>query len=111
MGTRAQYWYQIVSIFGTIEVMATNLRLSAAAAAALRDEARRRGRSQQDLLREAVDRFLGRAPEGGGTEQPALARAIAAGLVRPPAPYRDVVPTIELPQGDTSHGLLDRDDR
>lgn len=38
--------------------MATNLRLRPEAETALRKEAERTGRSQQDLIREALDRYL-----------------------------------------------------
>lgn len=86
--------------------MSTNLRLTAESAAALRDEADRSGRSQQDLIREAVDRFLGLDSNAGACE-----RAVAAGLVRPPSAFRDVTPTIELSDGRSVLDLLDRDDR
>lgn len=67
--------------------------------------AQRTGRSQQDLLREAVDRHLGLSPAKSSRE-----RAVRDGLVEPPTPFRDVVPSIELPGGLTSLDLLDRDD-
>ena len=84
--------------------MATNLRLSEQAAAALRDAARQSGRSQQDLLREAVDRFLGL-----GSAQRSRERAVAAGLVKAPSPFDDVVPSITLRRGVATADLLDRD--
>lgn len=84
--------------------MATNLRLSREAAAALRDAAERTGRSQQDLLREAVDRLLGLTPDG------TRRRAVTAGLVEAPTPFRDVTPDIELPEHVHTLDLLDRDD-
>lgn len=86
--------------------VATNLRLSPAAAAALRVAADEQGRPQQELLREAVDRYLGLSPELGSRE-----RAVAAGIVRRPAPFRHVPAWIELPPGVTSLDLLDRDER
>jgi len=84
--------------------VAVNLRLSDDAAAALRAASRRTGRSQQELLREAVDRYL-------GLERPATAReqAIASGLVRPPTEFRDFEPTVQLRAGVTTADLLDRD--
>jgi hypothetical protein len=85
--------------------VATNLRLDQAAAAALRAAAKERGRSQQDLLREAVARFLGLDVEGGSRE-----RAVTAGLVKPPAPFQDVVPSIKLRRGVSTADLLGRDD-
>ncbi len=84
--------------------VSTNLRLNEAAAAALREAARRSGRSQQDLLREAVDRFLGLGEETSSRD-----RALAQGLVRAPSPFRDVSPSVPLARGVTTLGLLDRD--
>ena len=84
--------------------MATNLRLSPAAAEALRAAAERSGRSQQDLLREAVDRFLGLP---GKTD---LDRAIESGRVKRPSAFRDVRPLGALPGTLTTLDLLDRDD-
>jgi len=85
--------------------MATNLRLSEQTAAALRDAARRSGRSQQDLLREAVERFLGL-----GNESATRDRAVSTGLVKAPSNFRDVVPNITLKRGLNTRDLLDRDD-
>ncbi|WP_250285730.1 hypothetical protein [Frankia sp. CiP1_Cm_nod2] len=89
-----------------------NLRLRPEAEAALRAEADRSGRSQQEILREAVDRHLRTLAAGGpaslGTREPLL----TAGIVLPPrTPYRRVTPTLTLPEGTTSLDLLDRDDR
>lgn len=84
--------------------MATNLRLSEAAADALRRTAESTGRSQQQLLREAVDRYLGLASPGSDRE-----RARTAGLVRAGTPFRDVEPTVQLPHGGTTRHLLDPD--
>ena len=85
--------------------MSTNLRLSAEAAQALREAARRSGRSQQELLREAVDRYLG-LNRGAGTRD----RAIAAGIVRAPSPFRDTKPVLRLRRGVSSLDLLDREE-
>jgi Ribbon-helix-helix protein, copG family len=85
--------------------MATNLRLSPEAAAALRAAARKSGRSQQELLREAVDQFLGLNRNASECD-----RAVRSGLVRPPTAFRDTTPVIELPRGTSSLDLLDRDD-
>ena len=85
--------------------MATNLRLSEAAAQALRKAAEASGRSQQDLLREAVDRYLGLDTSVSDRE-----RARAAGLVRPGRPFRDVVPTVQLARGRSTRDLLQADD-
>lgn len=86
--------------------MATNLRLSEEMAAALRDRAESTGRSQQDLLREAVARYLGLHESSNDREQ-----ALAVGAVAMPTPYRRVTATIKLPAGLSSLDLLDRDDR
>lgn len=86
--------------------MATNLRLSERTAHLLRARADQTGRSQQDLLREAVDRYLGVEEQQSDRE-----RAIASGLVAIPTPYRRVEPRIALADGVTSLDLLDRDER
>lgn len=87
--------------------MAMNLRLGAEAEAALRAEAQRTGRSQQDLLREAVAQYLGLI-----TGPTVLDPLIAHGKVDPPrVPYRDVRPCLRLDHGESSVDLLDRDDR
>ena len=85
--------------------MATNLRLRDEAAEALRRASERTGRSQQTLIREAVDRYLGLADE-----QTDLDRAVAEGRVRPPSPFQDVVPSTSV-GGLTTLDLLDRDER
>lgn len=85
--------------------MAVNLRLDQEAEEALRAEAQRTGRSQQDLLREAVNQYLGLIPTQGPTND--LERLIAEGKVRRGTPYRDVTPRITLPEGMTSADLLD----
>lgn len=90
--------------------MATNLRLRPATEKALREEAARTGRSQQDLIREALDRFLGlieHVPARRSMED-----LIAAGIVRPAAePFRRAHRLLKLPEGVTSLDLLDREDR
>lgn len=85
--------------------MATNLRLRDDAAEALRQASERTGRSQQNLIRDAVDRYLGLVGD-----QTDLDRAVAQGLVRPPAPFRDVRPSTTL-ASVSSLDLLDRDER
>lgn len=84
--------------------MSTNLRLGEDAVAALRDAARRSGRSQQDLLREAVNQYLGL----GSCDNP-RDRAVSAGLVKAPSPFTDVEPDVALPAGLAVRDLLDRD--
>jgi hypothetical protein len=84
--------------------MATNLRLDERAAAALRAAARATGRSQQELLREAVDRYLGLRATSDRE------RAVASGLVEDPSPLVDFAAGIALPAGVGVLDLLDRDD-
>lgn len=90
--------------------MATNLRLGPEAEQALRAEAARTGRSQQELLREAVDRYLGLGPAA-----PALTarEALVAreGVLPARSPYRELDTLKPLPHGTSSTDLLDRDDR
>jgi len=89
--------------------VATNLRLRPATEAALRDAAERTGRSQQDLIREAVDQYL---EHGLAPKRSSLQQLIDAGLVVPSRiPYRRAENPITLPEGMTTADLLDRDDR
>ena len=89
--------------------MATNLRLRAETENALRAEAERTGRSQQELIREALDRYLGVRVTPGSRS---MDRLIASGAVIPPeVPYRRPHRLITLPDGITSLDLLDREDR
>lgn len=85
--------------------MSTNLRLSDRAARALREASKRTGRSQQELLREATDVYLGLTEHGQS-----LTRAVANGAVKPPTAFVDVVPSVRLANGQTTVDLLDRDD-
>lgn len=87
--------------------MATNLRLRPETEAALRDEASRRGMSQQAVIREALDRHLG-LTEASVAE----ARLVAqVAVVAPRLPYRSATELIELPSGVTSADLLDHSER
>lgn len=93
--------------------MATNLRLHPDAELALRSEAERTGRSQQDILREALDRYLHRTTtprvRPGRTDREGL---VASGAVLSPrTPYRRVTPSHVAAEGTTSLDLLDRTDR
>ena len=85
--------------------VATNLRLDERAASALRNESQRTGRSQQELLREAIDRYLGLGGDESGRD-----RAVRSGLVRSPSPFLDAEPSIRLAAGLSTLDLLDRDD-
>ena len=67
------------------------------------------GRSQQELIREALDRYLGVGMTPGSRS---MDRLIASGAVIPPeVPYRRPHRLITLPDGITSLDLLDREDR
>lgn len=87
--------------------MATNLRLRPEAEHALREKSAATGRSQQELIRMAIDEFLGLATPRTAT----LDELIAAGVLTAPRPVRDGVPPLTLPDGMTSADLLDREDR
>jgi len=87
-----------------------NLRLSPEAEEAVRREADRTGRSQQEVIREAIGRHLGLVT-GEGTRSE-LSLMVSMGNVRPPrALSRKVVTRLRLPPGMTSADLLDRGDR
>lgn len=90
--------------------MATNLRLRPEAEEAVRVEAERTGRSQQELIREAVDRYLGTGRPDRPTSEPE--RLVAAGAVLPArTSYRELDGLVPLPKGASTQDLLDRDDR
>jgi hypothetical protein len=90
--------------------MATNLRLRPEAQEAVRAEAQRSGRSQQEVIREAVDRHLGLAPPSELVDE--LAGLIASGVVRPPrVPYRRPRGRLTLLADVTTLHLLERADR
>ena len=86
--------------------MSTNLRLSDELAGALRDAAAQRGQSQQEIVREALAKELGLA-----SDMTSMERAVQAGTVEAPEPFRDVEPTLVLPKGMSSLDLLDRDEQ
>jgi hypothetical protein len=80
--------------------MAMNLRLRPEAAAALRAEAEQQGLSQQEILRRAVDEYLGLTAR---THDPAW-----PDWVDPPSePYREPTVLLTIPEGMTSLELLD----
>jgi Ribbon-helix-helix protein, copG family len=90
--------------------VATNLRLRREVADAVRAAAVESGRSQQEIIREAIDRYLALAPTA--KQENDLGALIVAGTVRPPrAPYRKAGRRLRLSAGVTSADLLDRDDR
>ena len=90
--------------------MAMNLRLTPEAASALQAEAERTGRSQQEIVREAIGRHLHLIEDEARTTDRERARAARA--VRPArVGYRKVTPRLKLPKGTSSLDLLDRNDR
>lgn len=90
--------------------MAMNLRLRPEVEEAVRAEARRSGRSQQEVIREALDRYLGLARRASPAEE--LNELVASGTVRAPrVPYRRPRRRLALPEGVPSAALLDRSDR
>jgi hypothetical protein len=94
---------------GTIGTVAVNLRLAPELASALQAEAERTGRSQQEILREAVARHLHLVDERPGSDREA---ARASQVVQPArVAYRRVTPRLRLPKDTNSLDLLDRDDR
>jgi hypothetical protein len=103
-------WYHHSTDLVPSRPMATNLRLGREAEEAVRREAQRTGRSQQDVIREAVDHHLGLSADPRAPTE--LDEMVAAGVVsRPRSPYRKLARRITLPSGMTSADLLDRDDR
>ncbi len=88
--------------------MATNLRLRPDAEAALREESARTGRSQQELIREAIDRFL---DFGSAAPRTSIDELTARGLLKPPRSSSEPRTRIALPDGMTSLKLLEREDR
>lgn len=86
--------------------MATNLRLPAATELALRQRAERTGRSQQDLIRTALDEYLGLVVPAAQT----LDELVASGVASEPRPLVAVAP-ISLPAELSSLDLLQREDR
>lgn len=92
--------------------MATNLRLNESAAAAVKAEARRSGRSQQDVIRAAVDKYLGLTSTSESAEE--RAKRFLAKAQPPEIPFRTIPESemLPLPPGvESSLELLDREDR
>jgi hypothetical protein len=90
--------------------MAMNLRLSSEAADAVRREAQRTGRSQQEVIRDAIASHLGLGAGEGSRDE--LGSLVSTGTVRPPRAWnRQGAKRLTLPSGVTSADLLDRGDR
>jgi predicted DNA-binding protein len=87
--------------------MTTKLTLSMELASALRAEAERTGKSQREIVAEAVSRHLQPVEARQATSDRDLARA--AGLAQAARmPYRKVRPRLYLPEGTSSLDLLGR---
>lgn len=92
--------------------MATNLRLRPEAETALRAEAARVHRSQQDILRDAVDRYLGLGRiDIESPNEPVHGVVVSTSVKRARSPMRHASRLIALPPTVTSSDLLNRDDR
>jgi uncharacterized protein YoaH (UPF0181 family) len=77
---------------------------------ALRREAKRTGRSQQEVTRKAIGRQL--ELMAGGSSHGELSVLVSSGAVRAPrTPYRRAARRLVLPVGVSSTDLLDRGDR
>lgn len=88
-----------------------NLRLDPDTAAALRKEAERTGRSQQQLIRDAIDEHLGRS-RSAAIAHTDLEELVRAGRVHAPrSPLTADLEPIPLGPGVTTEDLLDREDR
>ncbi len=90
--------------------MATNLRLRPETEAALRAEAERTGRSQQQIIRDALDEYLN-IPSPNRTPGARRGGSRRLDLIPARVPYRRPHRLLELPEGVTSIDLLDREDR
>lgn len=86
--------------------MATTLRLSEQAAAKVKAEAERSGRSQQDVIRAAVDAYL--EPHQQKPREP-----WRESIIPPQRPFEEVPEDemLVMPEGLSSLDLLDREDR
>ncbi len=91
--------------------MATNLRLKPRAEAALKERAATTGRSQQELIRDALDLYLGLVDVPPAGRQRSREELYAAGLL---IPARGPLRKVDVPLdtgGLTSLEMLNRDDR
>ncbi|MDQ3544476.1 MAG: hypothetical protein M3431_11540 [Actinomycetota bacterium] len=90
--------------------MAPNQRLRPDAEEAVRTEAERSGRSQQDVIRDAIDRQLGLTPAAATTD--GFDTLVASGAVRRPRrPFQRTAQRIPLPPGATTIDLIGREER
>jgi hypothetical protein len=84
--------------------MSTKVRLDDETGRVLRNAATRMGVSEQELLREAVARFLSLDSNINPIDVP-----VAKRMAQPTVPFMDVEPSIRLPAGVGSLDLLGRD--
>jgi hypothetical protein len=89
--------------------MAVNLRLDDRLEEALREHAAMSGRSQQDIMREAIAQYLGLATRVDMTDAAVSRRRTA--LIPPRRPYAPPRRRLRLSEGVTSLDLLDREER
>lgn len=90
--------------------MATNLRLSPEAEKAVRDAATSTGQSQQQVIREAVDRHLGLA-RSLPPRDAAEAMMATQGVLPARSDYGELDVLVILPRGMSTEDLLDRSER
>lgn len=87
-----------------------NLRLDPDIAEALREEAQRTGRSQQQVIRDSIAEHLGRGRIAA--PRSALEDLVRVGRARPPrTPLRTDIEPVHLAPAATTDELLDREDR
>ena len=90
--------------------MATNLRLRPEAEEAVRTRAAHTGQSQQELIREAVDRYLGLS-ETAAPRSTVEAMIATQGVLPARTPYRELGEMAILQPGASTEDLLDRGER
>lgn len=90
--------------------MATNLRLRPELEAAVRLEAQRSNRSQQDVIRAAIESYL-QLDDGSESGLEAARRAYLQKVKPARTPFRRDADLLVLPDGLSSLDLLQREDR
>ena len=95
---------------GTICGMATNLRLRPEAEEAVRARAASTGRSQQEIIREALDRYLGLS-QTAAPRSAAEVMMTAQGVLPVRTAYRELDELAVLQHGANTIDLLDREER
>lgn len=90
--------------------MATNLRLRPEAEEAVRSRAAQTGQSQQELIREAVDQYLGLS-ETAAPRSAVEAMIATQGVLPARTAYRELDEMANLQRGANTEDLLDRGER